>query len=136
MNQENDNLFAGLRALSESTFPKTCSTCGKVYATPSQFVRETQALHKTSGLKSSFNDDDQSIVEVFRNCVCGSTLMSSFSDRRDTSPAALKRRDLFGRLMHLLIRKGISQDLARTELLNFIHGKPSALLKKIGIDKH
>lgn len=130
MNQENDELFAGLRALSESTFPKTCSTCGKIFLSPSQFIKETQSLNESSGLKSSFDDDDQSIVELFRNCICGSTLMSSFTERRDTSPAGLKRRELFGRLMNILIQKGISEYRARAELLNFMHGKPSALFKK------
>ncbi|MCK9987662.1 MAG: hypothetical protein AzoDbin1_04134, partial [Azoarcus sp.] len=42
--------------------------------------------------------DGQVIVELFRNCVCGSTLMDCFRDRRDTSEAGLRRRARFGEL--------------------------------------
>jgi hypothetical protein len=85
------------------------------------------------GLKSTADDDDQAIVELFRNCPCGSTLMDAFSDRRDISASGLKRRELFGKLMDMLTQKGVDMARARAELLNFIKGRPSALLEKMGI---
>lgn len=135
MDQEEKALFDGLRALSESTFPKNCTVCGKVYETVAEFVKDTEGLRRNSGLKSSLDDDDRSIVELFRNCACGSTLMSSFSDRRDISPAGLKRRVLFGQLLTMLTNKGVDAVRARSELLKFIQGHPSELLEKMGVGR-
>lgn len=133
MDQKIDDLFEGLKALSASAFPKQCTVCGRTYATVEQFVQETESIQKKSGLKRSADDDDHTIVELFRNCPCGSTLMDAFSDRRDTSEAGLRRRGLFGKLMELLTQKGVEAGRARTELLKFIKGQPSALLEKMGI---
>lgn len=133
MDKKIETLFEGLKALSESAFPKQCNVCGRTYATVEQFVKETESIQKKSGLKSTADDDDQAIVELFRNCPCGSTLMDAFSDRRDTSASGLKRRELFGKLMDMLTQKGVDMARARAELLNFIKGRPSALLEKMGI---
>ncbi|MFZ1983281.1 MAG: hypothetical protein WAU91_02640 [Desulfatitalea sp.] len=133
MDQNLDTLFEGLKALSESAFPKQCAVCGRTYATVEQFIKETESIQKKSGLKSTADDEDQAIVELFRNCPCGSTLMDAFSDRRDISPSGLKRRELFGKLMDMLTQKGVEMARARAELLNFIKGRPSALLEKMGI---
>jgi hypothetical protein len=133
--QENldNHLFRNLKALSESSFPKKCSSCGEVYESSEQFVLKTADIAGRSGLKSGQGDCGGQIVELFRNCVCGSTLMECFNDRRDLSTAGLKRRELFGRLMALLEKKGLPADLARTELLKLIHGEHSHVLEKIGI---
>jgi hypothetical protein len=127
------HLFKDLRALSESSFPKKCSSCGKVYESSEQFVQKTTEIAGQSGLKSSEDDDGDRIVELFRNCICGSTLMECFSDRRDLSKTGLKRRELFGRLMAMLEKKGVSADQARTELLKLIRGEHSRVLEEMGI---
>ena len=85
-------LFEGLKALSDSAFPKECATCGRVYRSPQDFVQQSDDIAGRSGLKLGYDDDDRPVVELFRNCVCGSTLMDFFSDRRETSRAGLKRR--------------------------------------------
>lgn len=72
-------------------------------------------------------------MELFRNCSCGSTLMECFNDRRDTSNMGLKRRELFGRLMALLAKKGLPADNARAELLKLIHGEHSQVLEEMGV---
>ncbi|MDA8141794.1 MAG: hypothetical protein M0036_24375 [Desulfobacteraceae bacterium] len=131
--EQNDTLFAGLQALADATFPKKCSVCGKSYESAVQFMKETQGLNQKSGLKSSRDDNDKSIVEMFRNCACGSTLMSTFADRRDTSTAGLRRRELFGQLLTMLTSKGVNPQLARAELLKFINGRHSPLLEKMGL---
>lgn len=128
-----NHLFRDLKALSESSFPKKCSSCGEVYESSEQFVLKTADIGGRSGLKSGQGDCGDQIVELFRNCICGSTLMECFNDRRDLSKAGLKRRELFGRLMVLLEKKGLPADLARAELLRLIHGEHSHVLKKIGI---
>lgn len=126
-------LFKDLKALSESSFPKKCSSCGKVYESSEQFVRKTADIAGRSGLKSSQNDGGDQIVELFRNCICGSTLMECFNDRRDPSKAGLKRRELFGRLMAMLEKKRVPADQARSELLKLIHGQQSQVLEQMGI---
>jgi len=62
-------LFQGLNALEETSFPRTCSTCGRVYETAQQYLRETDSVSGgKSGLKESLDDNGHHCVEVFRNC--------------------------------------------------------------------
>ena len=125
-----DDLFAGLKALADSAFPKVCANCGRTYQSAEDFLSQTQGLGSNkSGLKQSWDDNDTSIVEVFRNCVCGSTLMDFFSNRRDNSAEGLKRRQKFSELQDYLVTQGIQQDVARRELLKVLHGEASELLK-------
>ncbi|MCW9023820.1 MAG: oxidoreductase [Gammaproteobacteria bacterium] len=126
-----DELFSGLRALAESAFPKKCANCGRTFETAEQFLLETQNINETrTGLKASSDDDGSTIVEVFRNCPCGSTLMDFFSDRRDLSPAGLERRKKFGQLVDFLVNNGVEPATARNELLKVVHGEQSELLAK------
>lgn len=125
-----DDLYSGLQALAESSFPKKCPNCGRIFETAQEFMLETQKISdESTGLKQSYDDDDRTIVEVFRNCTCGSTLMDFFSDRRDLSEAGLKRREKFAKLLDFLISSGLDKDVARTELLKVVHGERSEILK-------
>ncbi|MBU6953291.1 MULTISPECIES: oxidoreductase [unclassified Hahella] len=125
-------LFKGLRAVAESAFPKRCNTCGRVYETAEQFLSETENIRNTrSGLKESEDDDGSMIVEVFRNCACGSTLMDVFNNRRDLSEAGLRRRKRFGDFLEFLVEQGIDRELARDELLKVARGMRSHVLEKI-----
>lgn len=127
---DRDDLYKGMRALADSAFPKKCRNCGREFANAEAFVRETERLAGgVSGLKQSCDDDGSSIVELFRNCPCGSTLMDSFTDRRDVSEAGLARRRKFGELLDKLIGAGLEREIARAELLNIVRGRPSKLLK-------
>ena len=126
-------LFKGLKALSASSFPKRCAMCGLTYTSVEEFIRKTQDVSGRSGLKQAMDDDDRQIVELFRNCTCGSTLMDCFNDRRDVSEAGLKRRELFSKLMEMLTAKGLSTETARSELLRLLRGQKSAILERIGI---
>lgn len=126
------DLFAGLKALAESAFPKRCRNCGRVFEDAEQFLYETKHIDQSrSGLKQSWDDNDATIVEVYRNCLCGSTLMDFFSDRRDLSEFGIKRRDKFGKLVEQLVTRGWSNDLARTELLKLLRGEHSELIEQI-----
>ncbi|MBT8339511.1 MAG: oxidoreductase [Desulfatitalea sp.] len=135
MDAGNDtDIYKGLRALSEASFPRQCTTCGKRFETVEAFIRATQTVREgNSGLKSALSETDAPIVELFRNCTCGSTLMDCFNDRRDMSPAGLKRRALFDQLLNLITSKGVKRSLARTELLKVLNGENSSLLQKMGI---
>lgn len=130
---KNSDLFNGLKALSRSSFPKHCKSCGREYATEKEYVEQTEDVFGQSGLKKSYDDDDKPIVELFRNCVCGSTLMDCFNDRRDISEGGLKRRELFGKLLDILVSKGLEAGKARLELLKILRGDESDILKKMGI---
>ena len=127
-----DSLFKGLKSLAESAFPKHCKNCGRVFETAEIFLRETQQISQArTGLKQSWDDNDVTIVEVYRNCTCGSTLMDFFSDRRDYSEAGLKRREKFEQLITQLIAHGLSRDIARTELIKVLRGARSEVLEQL-----
>jgi len=126
----NDRDFAGLRALLESSFPKHCGNCGRVYESVEQFLAETEDMPDgRSSLKSALEDDGSEIVEVFRNCACGSTLMDEFNSRRDDSDQGKKRRAEFDNMLEALRRHKLPDSVARTEILNFLKGRPSHLIE-------
>lgn len=129
MDQE---LFDGLNALAESAFPKSCACCGRTYETAEEFLYETEKIPTAnSSMKSAVEDDGSTIVEVFRNCPCGSTLMDEFNDRRDMSEKGNKRRQHFNKMMGYLEQKGISREVSRMELLKVLRGEKSTILATI-----
>ncbi|WP_374246727.1 oxidoreductase [Zoogloea sp.] len=131
-----EDLFRSLQALEEATFPKVCRNCGQAYADAAEFLAATRQVRADhSGLKQSLDDDGSAIVEVFRNCVCGSTLLEVFYDRRDQSPNGLKRRQRFGELLDKLVADGVAHDRARAELLKLVRGQPHDLIGLIRATK-
>lgn len=123
-------LFEGLTELAYSAFPKRCASCGRLYETAAEYLQATQPINaQVSGLKQSLDDDGSVIVEVFRNCVCGSTLMDVFNNRRDISDAGLRRRQRFGELLDYLVSQNLEFDVARAELLKVLRGESSSILK-------
>ena len=126
-------LFKGLQALSEASFPKKCSFCGRIYETVDDFTKSTEDVSGKSGLKASYDDDDSPIVELFRNCQCGSTLMDYFNERRDTSERGLKRRQLFQNILDLLDKKGLEKEKGRKELISVLKGQGSAVIESYGV---
>lgn len=129
---KDNDLFAGLKALAESAFPKRCRNCGRVYETAEEFLRDTRQIDGArSGLKQSWDDNDMTVVEAYRNCACGSTLMDFFSDRRDLSQAGQARREKFGRLLDQLAAHGWGRQLARAELMKILRGEGSELIERL-----
>lgn len=126
--QNIEELSAGLRELAESAFPKRCRNCGHEYGNAAEFLVATRPLHAdTSGLKQSLDDDGQQIVDLFRNCVCGSTLLESFWNRRDLSADGLKRRMRFQDIVNKLVETGCSAETARSELVKLMRGQPNSV---------
>lgn len=125
--------FENLKALSNAAFPKRCANCGLVYQSLADFVARTEQIAGQSGLKRGYDDDDQPIVHLFRNCACGSTLMDFFGDRRDGSQTGLQRRALFDKLIDGLNQEGLSVADARRELLKVTRGESSAVLCQMGL---
>ena len=132
MTDHETTFYAGLRAVVETSFPKRCPMCGRMFESAQCFLEETEKLGPdSSGLKASRDEDERSLVEVYRNCPCGSTLMDFFSDRRDLSEAGIKRRHTFDRFLLYLVSRGLERELARSELLKVLHGGKSELLQKL-----
>ena len=127
-----DAWFEGLRPRGESAFPKECRNCGRIYETAEDFFKDTGNGHsQKTGLRESVDDDEEIMVEVFRNCACGSTLMDNFSNRRDTSAAGQARRDKFAMYLAFLTKAGMDAEKARTELLKVARGGKSEVLAQI-----
>lgn len=128
--------FDGLRALLDSTFPKTCRSCGYVYISAEQFFIETHDMpHGRSSLRSAIEDDGLILVEAFRNCRCGSTLMDEFGCRRDQSAAGLKRRQAFDNMLCAMQARNIAVDAARMEIIKFLQGQPNTLVAMLNIER-
>lgn len=126
------DFYADLRALAESAFPKRCRNCGRVYNTADEFIAATQPVSaQRSGLKASLDDDGTVILELFRNCVCGSTLMDAFNDRRDVSEAGARRRKRFEEMLAYLVGQGVDTATATAELRKVARGQASELLRSI-----
>ena len=124
--------YRGLRPKGESAFPKKCQNCGRVYETSEDFFSDTANVKvEETGLRACIDTDDSVVIEAFRNCVCGSTLMDNFCDRRDMSPDGQERRDKFVKLQKYLVGKGLSANTAYAELLKVARGGKSKILAKI-----
>ena len=127
------SLFQGLRALSASSFPKSCACCGRSFESAEAFLAETIVPPMAkSFLRAAREVDGSTLLEVFRNCPCGSTLMDEFADRRDASEHGNLRRLLFRQLFESLTGDyGFTEEDARTELLKVVIGEPSEQLAEL-----
>lgn len=126
---DNEDIYAGLRHLADSAFPKRCAACGRIYQDAAEFLAATRPVRENaSGLKQSHDDDGQAIVELFRNCVCGSTLLESYRNRRDPSDKGITRRRQFQDMVKKLTAAGCPEQTAHDELLKFVRGQPNDLL--------
>lgn len=128
--------YHDLQELVDTTFPKTCTKCGKVYATKEAFLTETIpvkdiTLEDRSGLFHLEGGPIETAVGLFRNCTCGTTLMADFQDRRDNSDNGQVRRQRFAALMDTLSTKGMARAEARRELLRVLHGETSRLIDEL-----
>jgi hypothetical protein len=125
-------LVKGLRELAADSFPKRCANCGRKFADAVEFMRETESLQSGRvGFKQSRDDDEQVILELFRNCPCGSTLMEFFGNRRDDSEKGGERRHHFRQLQDYLVTRGVDAQLARQEILKVLQGGESELLSHL-----
>ena len=118
--QWENEFYKGLMLIERDTFPKTCRTCGRTYETLEDFMTETDQVDHPSGLMEFITGDVDMGVGLFRNCVCESTLMSNFKNRRDTSKEGKAHREEFEKLMGMLETKGMRTEKARKTLLSIL----------------
>lgn len=128
---DKNELFFGLKALSESNFPKRCACCGAVFKNSEDFFTQTKEISNKSGLKNTEDDNGHTIVEVFRNCHCGSTLMDEFQNRRDESETGIIRREKFDKILVILMNKGIPKEKGRLEILGFMRGERGTIIDEM-----
>lgn len=126
-------LTVELKKIAEVSFPKECTSCGARYEDLEDFLAKTQSIPNAAGLFDSLERDDMSVIDLIRNCACGSTLMVAFSERRDKTAHGLRRRELFGELLKKLIAVGVDEADARTALLKVVRGGRSDLLESYGL---
>ncbi len=112
----------------ESSFPKECANCGRVYENLEQYFRETKSLNGPDQSGQSYGDEGFPIVVVSRNCTCGSTLMKVFDDRRDQTEEGRRKRVEFNELLGLLVASGLDEGLARAELRKAVRGEGSDII--------
>jgi hypothetical protein len=125
-------LYAGLQEIAAGAFPKRCAMCGRTYQSVDDYILQTGRVGSgRSGLKQAIDEDGSVIVECFRNCVCGSTLMDCFSDRRDTSTSGLRRRARFGEFLDSLVEKGLETLIDRAELQKVLRSESSSILSPV-----
>jgi hypothetical protein len=123
VSNDGNEFFEGLRELAESAFPKRCRNCGKEYQNATEYLTATQPLRADiSGLKQSRDDDGLAIVDLFRNCICGSTLLESFKNRRDLREEGITCRKRFDDMVDKLVASGWPAESARAELLKLMRG--------------
>ena len=132
-NRPSEEPFSGLTAITRESFPKRCANCGAEYATVEDYVKKTEEIKGQSGLSRGYDDDGNPIVELFRNCACGSTLMDSFNDRRDAGEGGILRRTQFMNMLKSLMHHGLQEGLAREQLLKVLKGERSEVLENLGI---
>ncbi len=131
-----ETFYKGLSTLVDTTFPKKCTKCGRMYTSQEEFLRETIpvkdiSLEDKSGLFALDMGETETTIGVFRNCECGTTLMADFADRRDTSEAGQRRREQFDKLMAMLTDHNMEPELARHELLQILYGKRSKVIEDL-----
>lgn len=117
-----------LLTIAKESFPKHCS-CGRSYENLDEFIAGTESVEDGRGL---FVDDDYasgSVVDLIRNCPCGSTLMVAFETRRDHSTGGDKCRTIFGQLHEFFTACGLDAITVRNELLKTAKGEISPLLE-------
>lgn len=127
-------LYQGLQALVDAAFPKTCSKCGTSYPNLVAFLAGTYSTISSSGLKQTEHGRSQPVVELYRNCHCGATMMEFFHDRRDDSESGVLVRAKFAQLLDLLQQTGLSLSTLRAELLRLLRGENSEIFSLLGLN--
>jgi len=123
--------LVGLRSAVDNNFPKTCRNCGRIYQNVDDFILDTALTMQGGGLKQGFTDEEQAIVELLRNCQCGSTLISPFYSRRSSSDLASECRHQFDKLVSQMAVSGKKPDVAREELRQVITGGYGDILEQL-----
>ena len=127
--------YQNLKTLVDTAFPKKCSKCGKIYPDSHAFLTETTPvkdhnLSDNSGLFSLDGVGNVAAIGVFRNCICGTTLLVDFHDRRDLTDQGNERRTRFDQLLQSLCEHGVEEEEGRAELRKVLRGQESPKMQQ------
>lgn len=123
--------YGQLKAFDTESFPKTCRNCGKVYDSAKAFIADTNPAKTDSALKQSYDEHGEVVVELFRDCQCGSTLMNPFYSRRGSGDLASKCRHEFDQLIKHMTANGHTHATAGEELRHVITGGYADILDQL-----
>ena len=126
------DLYKLLQERLRTSFPKKCDNCGKLYESSEAFLKTTQSLRPAERLKRLIQEDDGSLMQLFRHCLCGGVILDDFGNRRDESTVGDRKRALFDQLIEQVTTQGVSTPMAKKELRKVLRGKPSLILKSKG----
>jgi hypothetical protein len=126
------DFYDGLTEIAKDAFPRECSNCGRIFQTIGDFITQTQTIRGHSGLTEYSDRGGRTAIYLFRNCVCGSTLMEMFRDRRDPTERGARVREKFAQLLEILAAFGLDVQESRRELLRVLHGDESEILNQLG----
>lgn len=111
------------KLLAESTFPKKCSCCGRLYKTYKELEEvkgQSRAALKGYEAKyfkdAEYDIDDKMVVANFMECVCGSTLLILGKTRRDETEQGEKRRAFFDHYLAECVELGMPKEKVVTFL--------------------
>ena len=130
---ENAGLIKNLHALEDASFPKACDNCGARFENETDYIRNTFPYQQEPRLKAIQDKKGRTYLKLIRKCQCGQPILDHFGDRRDNSNQGEIRRKAFDKVVHSLIKQGLSMDRARLELLNHMNNQKSTVLERMGI---
>jgi hypothetical protein len=113
--------------LQQSSFPRACESCQKVYQNEREFFRDTAPVANdddNAGARIQANSDNGGYLEISRHCPCGAIVKERFHSRRDLSEEGLRDRATFEDLLKAVEESGVERAQARTMLLDFLAGEP------------
>ena len=102
-----------LDILFSDSFPKQCSTCGKVFEKRKDYLEKTTPASAGSLLFSEYG------LQEFRNCTCGTTMSiwGPDDDRRDNTHDGALKRAIFMNCLDKLTANGFgTRDLLMNAL--------------------
>ncbi|MEM7392597.1 MAG: hypothetical protein AAF492_09625 [Verrucomicrobiota bacterium] len=115
--------FEDLKSKFYNEFPKSCSSCERVYETLDDFINRTRPIAQGSGLLDSINHPRRKIFDLWRDCVCGSTMMMVCDERRDLSEKGIRIREAIGGILNDLMARGLNYEEAKTKILSLVYEK-------------
>lgn len=133
MKSDDQLLFRNLKALEDASFPKECTKCSRRFENETEYIKQTTPYEEVSGFTESKDKSGKTYLKLVRRCHCGEPILDYFGNRRDESKQGELRRQAFDKVVNSLIKKGLSREQAREELLNHLSNKKSALLESLGI---
>lgn len=90
-------------------------------------MAHTRAASDNPGMLQDLEHPERTIVDFWRACTCGSTMMVISDERRSNSFQGAKTRELMGVALDQLMGDGLCYEEAKTQLMSWIDAKIPAI---------